>query len=79
MKVALDVVGGALTPALLDSLCQYGRYSSSGAISGPVIDFDLRHLIYKDLTMTGATIVEPGTMARLIPLIENGILLTKSC
>lgn len=74
VQVALDVVGGAITPALLDSLCQYGRYSSSGAISGPMIGFDLRHLIYKDLTMTGATIVEPGTMARLVPLIENGTL-----
>ena len=72
VQVAFDVVGGAVTPQLLDSLNQYGRYSSSGAISGPMIDFDLRHLIYKDLTMTGATIVEPGTMTRLIKLIESG-------
>ena len=72
--VALDVVGGTTTPALLDSLRQYGRYSTSGAISGPMVDVDLRHLIYKDLTMTGATIVEPGTMARLVTLIERGII-----
>ena len=39
-----------------------------------MVDVDLRHLIYKDLTMTGATIVEPGTMARLVTLIERGII-----
>ena len=72
VHVALDVVGGKITSHLLESLMQYGRYSSSGAISGPMIDFDLRHLIYKDLQMTGATIVPPGTMVRLVQLIETG-------
>ena len=72
--VALDVVGGGMTMPLLAALRQYGRYSSSGAIAGPMIGFDLRQLIYKDLQMTGATIVPPGTMARLAGLIESGAL-----
>ena len=74
INVALDVVGGALTPILLDVLAPFGRYSSSGAIAGPMIDFDLRALVYKDLHMTGATIVPPGTMARLVTLIERGLI-----
>lgn len=71
IHVALDVVGGHVTPHLMDCLKQYGRYSTSGAISGPMINFDMRHLIYKDLQMTGATIVPPGTMSRLVRLIEQ--------
>lgn len=74
VEVALDVVGGFMTPILLDVLSPFGRYSSSGAIAGPMIDFDLRALVYKDLQMTGATIVPPGTMARLVHLIERGLI-----
>ena len=74
IDVALDVVGGGMTMPLLAALKSYGRYSSCGAIAGPMIRFDLRQLIYKDVHMTGATIVPPGTMARLVPLIENGSL-----
>ena len=72
VDVALDVVGGTMFMPLINALRQGGRYSSSGAIAGPSVDFDLRQLIYKDLQLTGATIVPPGTMARLVRLIENG-------
>ena len=72
--VALDVVGGRTFGALIDALRQGGRYSSSGAISGPTVEFDLRQLIYKDLQLTGATIVPAGTMARLVAYIEAGQL-----
>ncbi len=74
VDVALDVVGGAGFMALINALRQGGRYSSSGAIAGPTVDFDLRTLIYKDLQLTGATIVPPGTMARVVRLIEQGRL-----
>ena len=74
IDVALDVVGGAMFIPLINALRQGGRYSSSGAIAGPTVEFDLRQLIYKDLQLTGATIVPPGTMARLVRLIENGKL-----
>ena len=74
LDVALDVVGGAGVMPLLRALRQGGRYSSSGAIAGPMVDFDLRTLIYKDLQLTGATMVPPGTMARVVRLIEQGRL-----
>ena len=74
VDVALDVVGGASFMPLIDALRQGGRYSSSGAIAGPLVEFDLRQLVYKDLQLTGATIVPPGTMRRLISLIEQGLL-----
>jgi len=74
IDVALDVVGGASFMPLIDALRQGGRYSSSGSIAGPLVEFDLRQLVYKDLQLTGATIVPPGTMQRLVRLIERGLL-----
>ena len=74
IDVALDVVGGTTFIALIDALRQGGRYSSSGAIAGPTVEFNLRQLIYKDLQLTGATMVPPGTMKRLVGLIEQGLL-----
>ena len=74
VDVALDVVGGASFMALVNALRQGGRYSSSGSIAGPLVEFDLRQLVYKDLQLTGATIVPPGTMRRLVRLIEQDLL-----
>lgn len=74
VDVALDVVGGGTFMPLVNALRQGGRYSSSGTISGPLVEFDLRQLIYKDLQFTGATIVPPGTMNRIVELIEQGRL-----
>ncbi len=74
IDVALDVVGGPMFGPLIDALRHGGRYSSSGSIAGPRVEFDLRQLVYKDLQLTGATIVPPGTMARLVSLIEQDLL-----
>ena len=74
IDVALDVVGGSHFMPLINALRQGGRYSSSGSIAGPRVEFDLRQLVYKDLQLTGATIVPPGTMQRLVRLIEDGKL-----
>jgi NADPH:quinone reductase-like Zn-dependent oxidoreductase len=71
VDVALDVVGGATFMHLISALRQGGRYCASGAISGPMAQFDLRQMIYKDLQLTGATIVPPGTMQRIVRLIEQ--------
>jgi NADPH:quinone reductase-like Zn-dependent oxidoreductase len=74
IDVALDVVGGSMFMPLINALRQGGRYSTSGAIAGPLVEFDLRQLVYKDLQLTGATIVPPGTMQRLVGLIEQNLL-----
>jgi len=74
VDVALDVVGGTTFMPLVNALRQGGRYSSSGSISGPMVEFDLRQLVYKDLQLTGATIVPPGTMKRVVSLIEQDLL-----
>ncbi len=74
IDIALDVVGGSSFIPLINALRQGGRYSSSGSIAGPLVEFDLRQLVYKDLQLTGATIVPPGTMQRVVNLIEQDLL-----
>ncbi|MFT5111635.1 MAG: NADPH:quinone reductase-like Zn-dependent oxidoreductase [Parasphingorhabdus sp.] len=71
VDVAVDVVGGDTFTLLVDCLRQGGRYSSSGCIAGPMVDFDLRKLIYRDLQLTGATVIPPGSFARLVKYIER--------
>ncbi len=72
--VAADVVGGETFSLLINCLRQGGRYSTSGCISGPMVNFDLRKLIYRDLQLTGATVIPAGTFARLVQYIESGKL-----
>ena len=74
VEVALDVVGGPMFMPLLQALRHGGRYAASGAIAGPVVEVNLRAFYYRDIQMRGATITPPGTMARLVKLIERGKL-----
>ena len=74
IDVALDVVGADTFTSLIGALRQGGRYSASGAIAGPMVELDLRELYLKDLQLTGATIAPPGTMSRIVKLIEQGRL-----
>ena len=71
VDVVLDVVGGEMFMPLINALKQGGYYSSSGCIASPLVSFDLRQLVYKDLQLNGATIVPAGTMRRLVYLIEQ--------
>ena len=74
MDIALDVVGASVFMPLINALRQGGRYSSSGCIGGQMTEIDLRQLIYKDLQLTGATICPPGTMHRVVEMIETGMI-----
>lgn len=69
---AVDVVGGTQFGAILNILKRGGRYGVSGAISGPLVDLDLRTLYLKDLRLIGCTVLEPEVFANLIGYIERG-------
>lgn len=69
---AVDVVGGAQFGAMLDVLKRGGRYGVSGAISGPVVDLDLRTLYLKDLRLIGCTVLEAEVFPNLVNYIERG-------
>ena len=72
VTVVADVVGGALWPTLIDVLARGGRYTCSGAIAGPMVDFDLRTFYLRDLTFTGSTVIDQEVMPRLVGYIEAG-------
>lgn len=69
---ALDVVGGDQFGGILGTLKRGGRYGVSGAISGPIVDLDLRTLYLKDLRLIGCTVLEPQVFAELVGYIERG-------
>lgn len=70
--VVLDLVGGPRWPALLDALSVRGRYVTSGAIAGPIVELDLRTLYLKDLTLIGSTRQDPEVFTDLVGYIERG-------
>ena len=56
VEVATDVVGGPQFSAVLALLSWGGRYVTSGAIAGPVVDLDLRTVYLKRLRMIGVSL-----------------------
>lgn len=74
ITLGLDVVGSQYFSLIMKALEVGGRYVSCGAIGHPLVDLDLRDLIYKDLQMNGATRLEPETFPNLVRYIEQGLL-----
>ncbi len=72
ITVVADVVGGPYWPTLIDVLERGGRYTCSGAIAGPMVEFDLRTFYLRDLTFTGSTVIDPPVMQNLVRYIEAG-------
>jgi NADPH:quinone reductase-like Zn-dependent oxidoreductase len=72
VTVVADIVGGDYWPQLIDAIARDGRYVCSGAIAGPIVEFDLRTFYLRDLTLIGSTVVPPGTFADLVGYIERG-------
>jgi len=71
VDVVADIVGGENFPLLLELLARGGRYVTSGAIAGPIVDLDLRTLYLKDLELWGATVMPRGIFKTLVALIEQ--------
>jgi NADPH:quinone reductase-like Zn-dependent oxidoreductase len=69
---AVDIVGGSQFGSILNVLKRGGRYGVSGAISGPIVDLDLRTLYLKDLRLIGCTVLEPEVFGNLVSYIERG-------
>ncbi|MBE1283894.1 MAG: zinc-binding dehydrogenase [Rhodobacteraceae bacterium] len=74
ITVVADVVGGEQWPALIDLLERGGRYTCSGAIAGPIVEFDLRTFYLRDLTFTGSTVNAPQDFFNVASYIQQGKL-----
>ncbi|MEM7289352.1 MAG: alcohol dehydrogenase family protein [Pseudomonadota bacterium] len=72
VSIVADIVGGDGYPGLLEVLCRGGRYGTSGAIAGPIVELDLRTLYLKDLTFHGCTITALNVFPDLVGYIERG-------
>lgn len=70
--VVLDLVGGPRWPQLLEALAVRGRYVTSGAIAGPIVELDLRTLYLKDQSLIGSTRQDPRVFTDLVKYIERG-------
>ncbi|MDP7208422.1 MAG: alcohol dehydrogenase family protein [Acidimicrobiales bacterium] len=72
VDVLADVVGGPGFAALLGLLRRGGRYTTAGAIAGPIVELDLRTLYLSDLELHGCTVYEPEVFATLVGYIQRG-------
>jgi NADPH:quinone reductase-like Zn-dependent oxidoreductase len=72
VDVWADVVGGSGFPPLFNVIRRGGRYVTSGAISGAVVEVDLRVLYLRDITMYGATVPAADVFPTLLRRIESG-------
>jgi len=72
VDVVIDNVGGDAFPPVLEILKRGGRYVSSGAIAGPVVDLDLRTMYLNDQTLIGCTAWDEPVFPNLIGYIERG-------
>ncbi|MEQ8434250.1 MAG: alcohol dehydrogenase family protein [Oceanicaulis sp.] len=72
VDVVIDNVAGQGFPTLLKLLRRGGRYATSGAIAGPIVDLDMRDLYLKDITLLGCTAWDEPVFPNLISYIEAG-------
>ena len=55
---------------MLKLLRRGGRYTSSGAIAGPIVDLDMRDMYLKDISLIGTTAWDEPVFPNLIRYIE---------
>ena len=72
VDVLADVVGGPDFAPLLEVVRRGGRYTTAGAIAGPIVDLDLRTLYLNDLELYGCTVYEPAVFEALVGFLERG-------
>jgi NADPH:quinone reductase-like Zn-dependent oxidoreductase len=72
VDVVVDNVAGQGFGGLLKLLKRGGRYTSSGAIAGPLVTLDMRDLYLKDLTLIGCTAWDEPVFPNLVSYVERG-------
>ena len=72
VDVVVDNVAGPTFGAMLQVLKRGGRFTSSGAIGGPIVTIDMRTFYLKDLTLVGCTAWDEPVFANLVAYIERG-------
>ena len=71
VDVVVDNVAGPAFPKMLKVLKRGGRYVSSGAIAGPVVELDMRDMYLKDITLIGCTAWDEPVFPDLVSYVER--------
>lgn len=71
IDVVADLVGGPLFNDLLKVLRPEGRYTTAGAIAGPIVQLDLRTMYLKQLELHGSSQGSRADFRRLVRYIED--------
>ncbi len=71
VDVVVDNVAGPGFPQMLKVLKRGGRYVSSGAIAGPVVELDMRDMYLKDITLIGCTGWDEPVFSDLVSYVER--------
>jgi len=72
VDVVVDNVAGPCFGDMLKVLKRGGRFVSSGAIAGPIVELDMRDFYLKDLTLIGCTAWDEPIFPNLVSYIEKG-------
>ncbi len=70
--VVIDNVAGDGFINMPRLMRQGGRYASSGAIAGPMVQFDMRDFYLKDLNLIGCTAWDEPVFPNLVGYVERG-------
>jgi len=72
IDLVVDNVAGEGFPVMLKLLRRGGRFTSSGAIAGPIVDLDMRDMYLKDISLIGTTAWDEPVFPDLVSYIERG-------
>lgn len=72
LDVVADVVAGRLVAGVMPRLRAGGCWVIAGAVAGPVIEFDLRGLYLRSISLLGSTMHTPGQFEILIAAANAG-------
>lgn len=72
VDIVVDNVAGSAFGAMLKVLKRGGKYVSSGAIGGPLVQLDMRTFYLKDLNLIGCTAWDGPVFPDLVSYIERG-------
>lgn len=74
LDVVADLVAGPMFKDLINLIRPEGRYTTAGAIAGPVVEIDLRTIYLKHLTIHGSSQGTRAAFKRLHGYIESGTI-----
>ncbi|HSM43760.1 MAG TPA: zinc-binding dehydrogenase [Acidimicrobiia bacterium] len=72
VDAVLDMVGGHEFGELVDRLRTGGRLVTVGAIAGPIVELDLRHIYLRHRRVLGSTMHSPSVFAAVVDMARRG-------